>query len=173
MLQNVWILPCIVALRWWPGTYVDSWGTYALITTLLSYPYCHAIVVAWASRNSGSVGTRTGKKYCFDVLFCRGAALTSVPVSAALYNMTVQAGSIVSSNIYRDDDAPLYHRGNDVLFALDLLAIFLFLATKAYYSRLNRTRARRWDAMSEEQRAEYIRTTRDEGNKRLDFRFAH
>lgn len=68
MLQAVWTLPCIIVLRWWPGLVDEQWGTYAVITVLLSYPYCHAIVVAWVSRNSNNVGTRS--------------------VSAALYNVS-------------------------------------------------------------------------------------
>lgn len=39
LLQPLWTLPCLIALRWWPGVIVDKWGTYALITVLLSYPY--------------------------------------------------------------------------------------------------------------------------------------
>lgn len=38
--QNIWTLPCIIALRFWPGVIDNAWGTYALITVLLSYPYC-------------------------------------------------------------------------------------------------------------------------------------
>jgi hypothetical protein len=45
MLQSVWTLPCIIALAVWPGLMKNGWGTYALITVLLSYPYCHAINV--------------------------------------------------------------------------------------------------------------------------------
>lgn len=45
MLQSVWTLPCIIGLVCWPGLMKNPWGTYALITTLLSYPYCHAINV--------------------------------------------------------------------------------------------------------------------------------
>ena len=131
----------------------DTWGTYALITVLLSYPYCHAIVVAWASRNSGSVRTRS--------------------VSAAFYNMCVQLGNIISANIYRADDTPLYHRGNTVLLALDILAIVLFVATKSYYIWRNRSRERQWGAMTEEEREDYLQNSKDEGNKRLDFRFAN
>lgn len=41
MLQPLWTLPCIVALRFWPGIIENAWGTYALVTVLLSYPYCH------------------------------------------------------------------------------------------------------------------------------------
>lgn len=42
-IQNVWALPCLIALLVWPGSLVDAWGTFAIITVLLSYPYCHAI----------------------------------------------------------------------------------------------------------------------------------
>ena len=59
MIQSVWTLPCIAALRFWPGTMTNAWGTYALVTTLMCYPYCHAILVGWVSKNSNSVGTRT------------------------------------------------------------------------------------------------------------------
>ncbi|RFU79732.1 allantoate permease [Trichoderma arundinaceum] len=59
MIQVIWTLPCIIALRWWPGVMVNQWGTYALVTVLTSYPYCHAILVGWASKNSNNVGTRS------------------------------------------------------------------------------------------------------------------
>jgi hypothetical protein len=45
MIQSLWTLPCIIALRFWSGALSQAWGTFALITVLLSYPYCHAIVV--------------------------------------------------------------------------------------------------------------------------------
>jgi hypothetical protein len=51
-----------------------SWSMYSLTNTGLGFPYIHPIQVAWTSRNSHSVRTRT--------------------VSASLYNMFVQAGAI-------------------------------------------------------------------------------
>lgn len=151
-IQNVWLLPCLIALRWWPGAQVNAWATFALITVLLSCPYTHVINVSLASRNSGSVRTRT--------------------VSAAVYNMCVQAGTIISSNVYRDDDKPLYHRGNEALLGIDILAITLFVGAKVYYVWRNKQKARRWDAMTEDEKSDYVANTKDEGNKRLDFRFA-
>ena len=46
MIQNCWTLPCIIALRAWSGagTKAHAWPTFSLLTVLLSYPYCHAIV---------------------------------------------------------------------------------------------------------------------------------
>lgn len=85
-IQNLWMMPCLIALRWWSGSGVDVWGTYGLLVVLLGYPYCHAILVAWTSRNAGSVRTRT--------------------ISAAVYNMSVQAGGVIGSNIYRQVSVP-------------------------------------------------------------------
>lgn len=51
--------------------------------------------------------------------------------------------------------------------------ICLFLFTKVFYVVVNQRRAKIWDAMSKEEKENYLSTTKDEGNKRLDFRFAH
>lgn len=45
MIQALWTLPCVIALRFWKGALVELWPTFALMTVLLSYPYCHAILV--------------------------------------------------------------------------------------------------------------------------------
>lgn len=45
--------------------------------------------------------------------------------------------------------------------------------TKVYYVYRNRQRDRQWGAMSAEEQLEYLATTSDEGNKRLNFRFKH
>lgn len=65
-MSNVWIFPFLVALVAL-GENAGDWVRYGLLSGLLSYPYCHAVLVAWNSRNSNSVRTRA--------------------VSAALYNM--------------------------------------------------------------------------------------
>ncbi|KAL3462837.1 major facilitator superfamily domain-containing protein [Aspergillus heterothallicus] len=153
MLQPLWVLPCIITLRFWSGAMVDAWGTYSIMTVLLSYPYCHAILVGWTSKNSNNVGTRT--------------------VSAAVYNMSVQMGNVIGNNVFRADDAPRYKRGFSVLLGLNLLGIALFLATKAYYIKRNQYRDRVWARMTEEQREDYMKNSRETGSKRLDFRFAH
>jgi hypothetical protein len=73
-LSNIWMLPFIVSLVAIPAT-ASPWLRYGLLTGLLSYPYCHAILVGWNAKNSNAVRTRA--------------------VSAALYNMFVQSGNIV------------------------------------------------------------------------------
>ncbi len=87
--------------------------------------------------------------------------------------MMCQAGGIIASNIYRADDAPRYKRGNGNLVGIVSGNIAIYFLTKAYYVWRNKTRERKWNAMSPEQKRHYLETTTDQGNKRLDFRFAH
>ncbi|TCD62157.1 hypothetical protein EIP91_007285 [Steccherinum ochraceum] len=170
---QIWALPLLVALYIFDEN-TSPWQYYAVITILLGYPYVHPIQVAWASSNSSGVGTRT--------------------VSASLYNMFVQASGIVSvslaphtapkpnssedvpgpqSNIYRTDDAPLYRRGNRVLISLAVMNIVLYLFTYVFYRSINAKRAKIWDAWTPEQRQEYLDTTKDKGNERLNFRYVY
>ncbi|RMZ90926.1 hypothetical protein DV736_g1837, partial [Chaetothyriales sp. CBS 134916] len=70
------------------------------------------------------------------------------------------------------DDRPRYRRGNRALLAINIMNVGLYALAKVYYTLRNRYRDRKWNSMTEEQRAEYLATTTDQGNKRLDFRFA-
>lgn len=140
-------------IRWWPGSMVQAWPTFVITTLLLGTPYIHAICVSWVSRNSNSIKNRA--------------------VCSALYNMFVQLGSIASNQIYRANDAPLYHRGNQNLFWISFSMIPLLLLVKVYYLHRNRSKEAAWNTMTEEQRATYVVNTKHQGNKRLDFRFAH
>ncbi|KAL4876041.1 major facilitator superfamily domain-containing protein [Aspergillus karnatakaensis] len=153
MIQSLWVLPCLLVLKFWTNAMTNAWGTYAVMVILLSYPYCHAILVGWTSKNSNNVGTRT--------------------VSAAVYNMSVQMGNIIGNNVFRADDAPRYNRGFSVLVGLNLLGIGMFVATKAYYVWRNKERERVWRGMSFEEREDYVKNSQDKGSKRLDFRFSH
>lgn len=147
-------IPFMGAIRWWPGSGNDNpWVTWFLVSMVLAAPYIHAICVAWVSRNSNSIRSRS--------------------VCSALYNMTVQIGNIGAYNIYREDDKPKYYRGNTQLFILSVVMIPLLLGVKLYYVQMNKYRDRKWNEMTVEEQEDYVRTTTDEGNKRLDFRFDH
>ncbi|PSK38925.1 hypothetical protein C7M61_002230 [Candidozyma pseudohaemuli] len=146
-------IPFLAALRWWPGTMEDAWVTWFFVTMVLSAPLIHAMCVAWVSRNSNSIETRS--------------------VCSALYNMFVQAGGIIAYNIYREDDLPKYRRGNQQLFWIQCGLIPVLLLTKVFYVWKNRKRDEVWGAMSIEERQRYIAETSDKGNQRLDFRFDH
>ncbi|KAF9450203.1 allantoate permease [Macrolepiota fuliginosa MF-IS2] len=153
MSETVWILPFIIALYTLPD-FPNPWVFYVLSLLLLMYPYSHAIQVAWCSRNSGAVAART--------------------VSASLYNMFVQTSSIVSANIYRKDDAPRYRRGNRILMGVAAFnLVILYPGTRMYYIWRNKQRDKIWNAMTEDEKVNYLATTKDVGNRRLDFRFAY
>ncbi|KAJ3729783.1 allantoate permease [Lentinula raphanica] len=153
MSEDLWILPFLVALYCLPEN-PNQWIYFGLASALLSYPYTHPIQVGWCSRNAGAVASRT--------------------VNASLYNMFVQATSVISAQIYRADDAPRYRRGNLTLIIIcSFNVVVLYPATKAYYIWRNRQKDRIWNAMSLEEQKEYLSTTTDVGNRRLDFRFAH
>ncbi|OAL40654.1 hypothetical protein AYO20_00390 [Fonsecaea nubica] len=152
LLAQVWALPFLSYIYAIDINSINRWTAFGIMTVLLAYPSTHAIQVGWNSRNSNSVRSRT--------------------VSAALYNMGCQTSGIIASNIYREDDRPRYRRGNRVLVSLCAVNIGIYVFAKVYYVVRNKRRDRIWNAMTEEQRAEYLATTTDKGNKRLDFRFA-
>ncbi|KAK3318059.1 major facilitator superfamily domain-containing protein [Apodospora peruviana] len=150
---QIWALPFLIYLNAVDTRLVNRWVLWAVTSLLLSFPTAHPIQVGWNSRNSNTVRSRT--------------------VSAACYNMFVQASGIISSNIYREDDKPRYERGNRQLLAIVCMNIAIYFLVKGYYVFRNKQRDLKWTAMSEVERLEYLATTTDQGNKRLDFRFQH
>lgn len=153
LLAPIWAIPLLAVLRWWPGSGKNAWGSFAVLSLILATPYIHAMMVSACSRNSQSVRSRT--------------------VSASLYNMFVQAGSIISSNLYQTADKPYYHKGNEVLFAIAVLTFPLIAFTGWFYKTINKRRTAKWDALTKDEQEEYIRTTKDVGSRRLNFRFAY
>ena len=75
--------------------------------------------------------------------------------------------------IYRADDAPFYRRGNKIILGLISWNFVLIIAIKYYYVWRNAQRDKIWNAMSQQERDDYLANTTDTGSKRLDFRFAH
>lgn len=151
-----WVLPCLIALQALPDSQKLPWARFALSTLASGYPYFHPILSAWISENSFNVKKR---------------ALT-----AATYNVIVQIGSLIGSQIYRADDAPYYHRGNWVLISFCIAALVVLVGQNQFLRLLNRRKAKVWDNMSEADRAQYYADTKareQEGNKRLDFRFRY
>lgn len=150
LLTQIWSLPLLIILYTSART-LSNWGLYAVTFVLLGWPNPHATHVGWCSRLSNAVRTRT--------------------VSAALYNITIQLSGIASSNIYRSDDKPYYRRGNGQLIAINVATIVAYALTKVYYMARNKWKKERWEKMSSEEKATYLETTTDQGNKRLDFLF--
>ncbi|KAF0638598.1 hypothetical protein FPSE5266_10546 [Fusarium pseudograminearum] len=150
-IPMIWVLPSLIWLR--TSYSIDSprWTVYGMITVLVSSPLTHPILVGLASRNSNSVRSRT--------------------VSAALYNMSVQVGTIIGSNVYRQNDLPLYRTGNSVLLGLVGWNMCVYSGTIFYYRWRNASRDKLWESFSEDEQLEKIQQDSGEGNKRLDFRF--
>src|SRR5262249_25615020 len=138
MVSQIWALPLLLGLEFVPA-HASAWAKWAISTLLVGHPYVHAILVAITSRNAGAVRTRT--------------------VASAVYNMCVQASNIISSNIYRDDDKPLYRRGNKVLLAICAFNFVLFIGAKLYYVEINKRREKVWGAMTQDEKEHYLETT--------------
>lgn len=150
-----WILPLLVAMRAMPDG-GREWGRFSLVTLISGYPYFHPIVSAWISENSFNVKKRA--------------------ITAATYNVIVQIGSLIGSQIYRSWDSPYYHVGNSVILAICVLALVAILTARQVLVLLNKKKERQWQAMSAEERVEYQNDTQareKDGNKRLDFRFVY
>lgn len=141
---QIWALPLLIALYTFDKA-TSQWVYFAVVTLITGFPYVHPlspnfihraversidvflqsrVQVAWASRNSNSVRTRT--------------------VSASAYNMFVQAGAIVyvrliscfldreahnfahpQANIYRDDDKVRLHQYSGIIVLTTLAPNFL------------------------------------------------
>jgi hypothetical protein len=152
VFSQLWTLPLLIIQYKMGGSLSHNpWGQYALSFVLLGWPSMHAAHVSWCSRLSNSVRTRA--------------------VSAAIYNITIQLSGIASSNIYRDDDKPLYRRGNEQLIAINAATAVAYVLAKLYYTWRNKQKRVRWDAMTSEEKAKYLEEHENLGNKRLDFRF--
>ncbi|KAI1634305.1 major facilitator superfamily transporter [Biscogniauxia mediterranea] len=152
MAEDAWLLPCFAALLALADP-IDPWAYFAIATVLLAFPYTHPIQVAWTSRNAGSVQNRT--------------------VSASLYNMWVQVSGMIGANIYQPEDAPRYFKANRGLLVICIwMCLIQYPGTYFYYRWRNNSKAKKWDAMTPEEQDHYRKNTTDEGNKRLDFRFA-
>lgn len=149
----VWILACLFPLRYWPGSQINVWGTYAILTILLGACPIWPLSISWCSANSNSVRNRA--------------------VSAALVNMFLQSAGIISANIYRADDAPAYHRGNVVLIGCAFGALGACILARYYYIFRNKQKDREWNALTIEQQEDYVKNTSDQANKRLDFKFVY
>lgn len=79
VVLQFWALPLLITLYTFTE-HASQWVYFTVATLIVGFPYVHPIQVAWASRNSNGVRTRT--------------------VSAAMYNIFTQVGSIISVSDY-------------------------------------------------------------------------
>lgn len=150
-----WIMPLLIAMLTLPDGGRD-WGRFSLVTLISGYPYFHPIISSWISENTFDVKKRA--------------------ITAATYNVIVQIGSLVGSQIYRSWDSPYYKHGNAVLVAICVLSLCAILVQRQVLIFLNKKKERQWQMMSAEEKAAYqsdSQARENEGNKRLDFRFVY
>lgn len=150
-----WIMPLLIAMLTLPDGGRD-WGRFSLVTLISGYPYFHPIISSWLSENTFDVKKRA--------------------ITAATYNVIVQIGSLIGSQIYRSWDSPYYKHGNAVLLAICVLSLASILVQRQVLIHLNRKKERQWQTMNAAEKAAYQNDTEareKEGNKRLDFRFVY
>ncbi|KAA8913839.1 hypothetical protein TRICI_003073 [Trichomonascus ciferrii] len=156
-IQTIWYFPLLIVLRYWKGAELTGqsnlWATYAILVLALGYPVAEPITITWCSANSNSVSTRA--------------------ISAAVVNIFSQIAGIISNNIYREDDAPLYHRGNFQLIMIAIGQLALITLSLFYYKWRNQRKEKKWNELDNDEKIEYLKNTPDKGNKRLDFRFVY
>ncbi|CDK27788.1 unnamed protein product [Kuraishia capsulata CBS 1993] len=151
-LQQVWIL-IVVAVEYARVNTLSPWAQYAIMFFAIGNPSAQAIIVSWCSRLSYSVRARA--------------------ISSPMSNIGIQLAGIAGSYIYRSDDAPHYHRGNRVIIGICVMNIALYVFTKLYYIWRNKTKTQKWQALSDEQKEDYLSKHENDGNKRLDYLFEH
>lgn len=135
LVAPIWNIPLLIILEVVPAD-ASKWETWALSMLVVGSPYVHAILVAIVSRNAGAVRNRT--------------------VATALYNISVQLSSIIGTQIYRENDKPLYRTGNKALIFLACWSAAGFLFGKWYYVHVNARRERIWNNMSTEDKKEVV-----------------
>lgn len=152
---EAWIMPLLIAMLTVPDGGRD-WGRFSLVTLISGYPYFHPIISSWISENTFDVKKRA--------------------ITAATYNVIVQIGSLIGSQIYRKYDAPYYKQGNAVLVAMCALSLVALLVQRQVLVYLNKQKEKKWGVMSADERADYQNDTaarEEDGNRRLDFRFVY
>lgn len=153
MFGEFWIMPLLIALLKLPDG-GREWSRFSLITLISGYPYFHPLVSSWISENTFDVKKRA--------------------ITAATYNVIVQIGSLIGSQIYRKYDAPYYKQGNTVLVAICGLSLVAMVVQRQVLVYLNKKKEEKWSQMSAEEKAMYqadVVSREAEGNRRLDFRF--
>lgn len=153
MFGEFWIMPLLVALLTLPDG-GREWSRFSLITLISGYPYFHPLVSSWISENTFDVKKRA--------------------ITAATYNVIVQIGSLIGSQIYRKYDEPYYKQGNAVLVAICALSLLAMVVQRQVLVHLNKKKEEKWSRMSPQEKAMYqadVVSREAEGNKRLDFRF--
>ncbi|KAL0083321.1 major facilitator superfamily domain-containing protein [Phycomyces blakesleeanus] len=150
LIGTVWSLTGFLLLALLPdGT--GRWSLYGAALFTASAPSAHGMEIAWMASNIAPLGKRS---------FALGCVIGAANICG-----------VPGSQIYRVADSPRYHHGNFINSGVHIANIILLIVQRTRYAWLNRTRARKWDSMTIEERKIYNKTTKDIGSNRLDFKF--
>ncbi|KAJ1565860.1 hypothetical protein HK405_011455 [Cladochytrium tenue] len=150
IFSATWLLLGFIILRSIP----DDTNKYALWIVLLftsAWPMTHPLNISWLTEHMAPLGKRS-------------VASGAVIAAANIY-------AIWAGQIYQPGDAPRYHVGNLINIAFAFASVLIWIGFRYYLSTINSHRQKVWDALSEKDRNNYLATTKDVGNDRLDFRF--
>lgn len=98
-LASWWQLIFLIVIVAIPDS-TGKWIKWAILTLLLSYPYCHPLLVSLTSgvRRNDALAIQNET----DVLFAQNSgSVRTRTVASSVYNMSVQASSLIASNVYR------------------------------------------------------------------------
>ncbi|KAK9321295.1 major facilitator superfamily domain-containing protein [Lipomyces orientalis] len=149
LISAIWVFTPQLLLEIIPDG-SSRWLRFALITIILGYPYYHPILFSWISSNANNPDRRS--------------------LAFAIYSISVQCGNILAANVYRESDAPYYHRGNGILIGLNVLSMIIILAIRQYYVVENRRRDKLWEQLGQDEKDEYVKSSHDLGNRQLSFK---
>ncbi|CEG62870.1 hypothetical protein RMATCC62417_00126 [Rhizopus microsporus] len=127
------------------------WNFYAATLFAASAPYWHGMHIAWMSSNLAPHSKR---------VLALGAVIGAANIC-----------SVPGSQIYQQSDSPRFIRGNWINFSIALLSAILLIVQHFRYVFTNEYRSKKWDSLTEAEKQDYLKHTKDEGSNRLDYRF--
>ncbi|KXS08780.1 MFS general substrate transporter [Gonapodya prolifera JEL478] len=145
-----WYLAGWLLLVLLPETTDKTWRYIALMF-LGGHPFPHALNVAWSQVNMAPIGKRT--------------------VASGMIIAAANLCAIPGAQIYQPWDQPYFRVGNQICVSLSATALALYIVQGTYYTWTNAAREKKWNALTQEQKDEYERTTKDRGNNKLNYRF--
>lgn len=146
------------------------WNFYAATLFAASAPYWHGMHIAWMSSN---LAPHSKRVLALGAVI--GAAnICSVPGSQIYRkNHIIIKNEKIKINCYfiEQSDSPRFIRGNWINFSIALLSAILLIVQHFRYVFTNEYRSKKWDSLTEAEKQDYLKHTKDEGSNRLDYRF--
>jgi len=149
LIGAIWYWTGFMLLRFLPAT-ASRGSRYAAAFITGSWPMTHPLNISWMNENVAGVGKRT-------------LANGMVIAGANIYG-------IWASQIYRANDAPLYHVGNSINIGFASAAILIWIYQRFYYRQLNRSRVMKYNELSEADKQEVQSQVYEQGSKSLLFK---